>query len=131
MIPLPPLSGTLPLLALLLAGCGEREESELPGPLQPLASALQDAVTSYQDKKRSEGFMVKRYLRPDNEERRSSREVAMVLEALGELDGLAVADVGAGAGFFTYMLAEMVGPEGKGGSYTVTGCRAELHPAGS
>jgi precorrin-6B methylase 2 len=85
-------------LTLLLAGCG---------------GFVQDAIISYQDKKRCEDFTIKRYLRPDNEERRASREVAMVLEALGELDGLAVADVGAGAGFFTYMLAEMVGPEGK------------------
>jgi len=36
-----------------------------------------------------------------------------VLEALGDLEGLKVADIGCGEGYFTLRLLDLVGPEGK------------------
>lgn len=50
---------------------------------------------------------------PDNPLRDTSRLTAHVLKHLEVKPGMAVADVGAGAGYFTFRLAERVGPTGR------------------
>lgn len=50
----------------------------------------------------------------DNWERRDAwQRPAEVMDALGLVAGSRVADVGAGSGYFTFRLAERVGPEGR------------------
>jgi SAM-dependent methyltransferase len=46
-------------------------------------------------------------------ERESEEEPDKALDALGDLDGATVADVGAGSGYFTVRLAARVGPTGR------------------
>ncbi len=45
-----------------------------------------------------------------------------IMEALGELKGLVIADVGAGTGLFSKALDEAVGADGKVGGWVGTGC---------
>jgi ubiquinone/menaquinone biosynthesis C-methylase UbiE len=49
----------------------------------------------------------------DRPEREQEEQPAKLMEALALKPGMVVADVGAGSGFFTFRLAERVGPGGK------------------
>src|SRR5437899_9136710 len=46
-------------------------------------------------------------------EREAEEQPGLALDAIGIAKGSTVADVGAGAGYITWRLAERVGPEGK------------------
>lgn len=60
------------------------------------------------------------------ETRDIARNVPAIIKALGDLQGLVVADVGAGQGLFSAALDEAVGPDGKVRMHT---CRDSHHPA--
>ena len=49
----------------------------------------------------------------ERSEREAEEEPEKALDALGPLDGLTVADVGAGSGYFAVRLASRVGPKGR------------------
>lgn len=49
----------------------------------------------------------------DRPERESEENPEALLDALGSLKGMSVADIGAGSGYFSFRLAHRVGPEGR------------------
>lgn len=88
-----------PIWALVLAGCGharaeQRDASGFPEPDRPVASIISAEWG-------------------DETGRENRREADLVMRAAGLRRGMTVADIGAGAGYYTVRLAAKVGPGGR------------------
>ena len=91
----------LPLLILLLAACGATPPHET-AVREGLNDRFLDPAMNVQDfEKNFEG-----------ESREVCRERDGIIELLGIKPGMAVADIGAGTGLFTFPMAQAVGSEG-------------------
>ena len=97
---------TIPLAALLLAGCGQpadhghSHDAEAPAEAGTLPETIRSAVDDP--------------LRPEGDRARDAdRKPAEVLAFFGIEEGMRVADLQAGTGYYTELLSGVVGPDGR------------------
>lgn len=102
-----------PLLVVLLSACSEREAppsadapAASPGAAAPSAAAQRSSAVDYAAALAAAGRL------PEDLEQDAQRKPAEVLAFFGVQRGMAALDVFAGAGYFTHLLAAVVGPTG-------------------